>query len=427
VTAELARPAASVTGMDALLTRRLDRLRSTADRATRLIDVGLPARHADALARALGGRLASASEPVVVLETELQLPVDLAHLAALPYPVQPDRPLVCLDVETTGLGTAAGTLAFLVGLGIWRGDSFSVRQLLLADHSQEGALLDVLAAALPAGAWLVTYNGLTFDWPLIVSRYRLHRRPTPAPAGQLDLLPVARQLWRHRLPDARLATVERSIAGVMRHSDLPGALVPKRYFAYLRGRDAWLLRDVVEHNRQDIVSLALLLGILARDLADRGAWPRSHPGDLFGLARAHAQRARFDDALACLEAALEVDAWHAGVERGAQLRRRLSADRARLLGRLGRRREANDAWLEIGRRGGPGAALAWLRVASYREHVDHDLEGALAACREAGAAIQIADLWGHRPIALERDLAHRRTRLRRKQFAPPSTVNHRAA
>lgn len=419
--------------MDSLLTRRLDRLRHAPDPfagPAAPIPITKTDAHAANLARALGGRsMRAAAGSVVVVEADFDVDVDVNRLAALPYPIDAGRPLVCLDVETTGLGTAAGTLAFLVGIGVWQAGRFTVRQFLLPDHAHEAALLSVLADALPAGAWLVTFNGLTFDWPLIVSRYRLHRREPPVPAGQLDLLPVARQLWRHRLENSRLATVERGICGVERVGDLPGALVPARYFDYLRSRRPGLLRDVVEHNRQDIVSLALLLSTLAATLARPAAWPAAHPGDLAGLARAFGRRGRISEALATVEAALAADAWRSGVLAGAPLHRRLASERARLLGRLGRRGEAAGAWLEIAQRGGPGSALAWLRVARFREHVEHDVLGAVEACRQAGIAAERARLWGHPLAFIERDLAHRLARLRRRALStgsrPPSA--YRAA
>jgi hypothetical protein len=223
---------------------------------------------AELLARALDGRVeTTAAGAVVWLEDEIDLPFDLGPLAALPYSVDPLRPLVCLDTETTGLGTAAGNLVFLVGLGIWDGTRLMIRQLFLPEQSDEPGFLDALAAALPSDAWLVTYNGRTFDWPLLETRYRLHGHPPPPHAGHFDLLPVARQLWRHRLPDARLATVEAALADVRRQSDLPGQFIPDRYFDYLRSGRGALLRDVASHNRQDVVSLALLLVELATRLA----------------------------------------------------------------------------------------------------------------------------------------------------------------
>jgi uncharacterized protein YprB with RNaseH-like and TPR domain len=373
--------------------------------------------HAAVLADAIGGRvLRTGGGSLVLIETSVDVPFSAERLATLPYPVDHRAPFACVDVETTGLATAAGTLAFLVGIGIWRDGRLDVHQLLLPDHSGEVALLDHLAALLPPDAWLVTYNGKCFDWPLLTARYRLHRRAPPPHAGHLDLLHVARQLWKHRLGGARLALVEQAVCGVEREDDLPGHLIPERYFTYLRTRQPGLLTQIVEHNRQDIVSLARLLAVLAEEVADPCVWPHAHPGDLFGLARGYARRRRPDDALRVVESALRVHAWSRGVEGGAQLHRRLSAERARLLARLGRREEAHSAWLEIAARGGPGAGLAWLHVARYREHVSRDIAGALEACREAAAVAERARAWGAPLNAVEQDLGHRLPRLRRVSF-----------
>ena len=400
----------------ALLGRRLDRLRSQTRPTATPWPTSRP-DHARALADAVGGRvIRSPAGSVVSVEQGFEVAVDRGALRTLPYPVGAQQPFVCLDLETTGLATAAGTVAFLVGLGFWDGSRLTVRQLLLPDHADEDAFLDALVEALPADAWLVTYNGRTFDWPLLVARFRLHRRSPPPFAGHLDLLPVARQLWKHRLGNARLATVEDAVCAVVRDGDLPGALIPERYFGYLRSRRGELLRDVVEHNRQDIVSLGLLLAVLGGYA--RGAnWARLHPGDLAGLARAYYNRGRPAESIHAIEAALAADAWTTGVIDGARIHRHLSAERARLLARLGRRGEAFAAWLEIATRGGPGAALAWLHVARHREHAERDVAGALAACREAAAVAERARLWDRPMLAIEADLERRLVRLRRKSFA----------
>ena len=353
---------------------------------------------------------------VVALETSYDLAIESDRLATLPYPIESGRPLVCLDLETTGLATASGTLAFLVGLGIWRDGRLNLHQLLLPDHSDEAALLSTLAELIPADGWLVTYNGRTFDWPLLVARFRMHRRDPPSYAGHLDLLPVARQLWKHRLGGARLALVERGICGVQRPDDLPGYEIPGRYFAYLRSRQPALLRAIVEHNRQDIVSVGGLLSVLATDVALVSSWPAAHPGDLYGLARAYCRRGRHQEALSVVEAALSGEAWSRGLEGGAALHRRLSAERARLLARLGRRHEAHLVWTEIAKRGGPGAGVAWLYVARYREHVARDIGGALQACHEAMTIVERARAWGEPLPAVEADLARRLPRLRRLAF-----------
>jgi hypothetical protein len=206
------------------------------------------------------------------------------------------------------------------------------------------------------------------------------------------------------------------LCGVAREDDLPGHLIPERYFAYLRSRRPELLSAIVDHNRQDIVSLARLLGVLADGLGTAEAWPDTHPGDLFGLARAYARRNRHDEALALVDAALAASSWANGIEGGAALHRRLSAEQARLLARLGRREEAHRAWLAIANRGGPGAGMAWIHVARYREHVTRDINGALAASQQAMGIAERARAWGEPQIAVETDLARRLPRLRRLAF-----------
>ncbi|HET7678073.1 MAG TPA: ribonuclease H-like domain-containing protein, partial [Candidatus Limnocylindrales bacterium] len=174
-----------------LTARRLERLRLSRQGVRRAAAVAAPpgssaSLRAGQLAAAVGGRVEQGpAGPVVVVESAGEVPLDHERLATLPYPIDLQRPLVCLDTETTGLGTAAGTLVFLVGLGSWDGQRFVVRQYLLPDHPDEPAFLDAVAAAIPDGAWLVTYNGRGFDWPLLVTRFRMQRRPPPLHAGHL--------------------------------------------------------------------------------------------------------------------------------------------------------------------------------------------------------------------------------------------------
>jgi hypothetical protein len=367
------------------------------------------------LAADVGGAVWSTPErPIVVLETSEPIEADLAGLAALPEPVDPSLPFVLLDTETTGLGTGTGTVPFLVGVGTWEGGAFVTRQLLLPEQSDEGGYLAALEELIPEDACLVSYNGRSFDWPLLVTRYRLHGRRPPRFREHLDLLPLARALWKHRLPDARLASVEAGVAGVRRDHDLAGALVPGRYLDYLRHGRGTLLRDVLEHNRQDVVSMALLLRVLSRDLAPVGRSGRAddlvHPGDLGGLGRAYARKRRHVEALACFDAALE-----RLVEPGqVQAYESIAMERARALTRMGRREEAEGAWHAIALEGGRHAAWAWLHVAKHREHDAHDFRGALVATDRARALAARSRLFGRRDRHVERDLARRVPRLRRR-------------
>ena len=383
--------------------RSLGRARERASRLADLLD-GVVDEHPDGLV-------------VRVESPELAVPLDRAALSTLPFSIDPHRPFVCLDTETTGLATGAGTVVFLVGLGRWDGQRFRVTQLFLPDHADELAFLGILAAELPPEAWLVTYNGRSFDWPLLQARYRLHRRLPPAIGGHLDLLPIARLLFRHRLPDARLSSVESGVCGVERIDDLPGAFVPERYLAFLRHGEPGYLRDVALHNEQDVRSLARLLGHLGEVLADPEGRPLADPGDLGRLARAFARQRRDEEALACFDAATATLA--ARSTPGAPidldvLRERawLAAERARLLRRMRRFEEALAGWSEVTRVGGRAGARAWIEIAKLHEHRRHDPDTALAAVDRADALIARARLGGRIPAGLELDLARRRARLR---------------
>jgi uncharacterized protein len=427
VTTELTRHPPMLPGMDGLgvgMVRRtrLERLREARVRdAAEIRRPAIPAPRAGraaALAADVGGVVQQTSQrPIVVVEWRERIERDLAGLAWLPEPVDPALPFVLLDTETTGLGSGTGTLPFLVGLGSWEDDVFVTRQLLLPEQSDEAGYLDALEALIPAEACLVSYNGRSFDWPLLVTRYRLHGRRPPAFGEHLDLLPLARAIWRHRLPDARLASVEAGICGVRREHDLPGSLVPARYLDYLRSGHGALLRVVLEHNRQDVVSMALLLRVLARELAPVGRTGRSapgaHPGDLGGLGRAYARKRRHQEALACFDAAME----RLSEPNEAQAYEHVAMDRARTLTRLGLREEAEGAWHAIALEGGHHAAWAWLHVAKHREHDAADLPAALHATERARALAERSRLFGRRDGPVERDLARRVPRLRRKLAA----------
>jgi uncharacterized protein len=412
-----------------LRARQLARLRALEPRvrpASELVATARTSRPPDAsaaqgLAEALGGRIVERSSgSVVVVERTQRLPIRPHALASLPFAIPPERPLVLLDTETTGLGTAAGTVAFLVGLGRWDGALLTVTQLWLPDQADEGALLDVLAEYVASDSWLVTYNGRAFDWPLITTRYRLARRAPPTLAGHLDLLPVCRALFRHRLPDARLATVESGVAGVSRGSDLPGALIPDRYFGWLRNGSATPLVGVREHNIQDVVSMGQLLVVLADRLADPAGHAVGHPGDLAALGRVYRRRRRPEEALACLETALslpdpEPRTWGYG---GRFDRGRTWLEQGSLLASMGRAAEAAGAFAQAVRCGGSVAVRGWIALAKHREHRLRDAAGALdAACAAEQLVARRRAIGWYDPWA-ERDLARRLQRLRKRVAAP---------
>ena len=408
---------------------------------------------------------------VRVERRSILIDVDRDRLAGLPGQPAADVPLLCLDTETTGLATASGTLAFLVGLGWWEGARFRQVQLLLPDHADEPAFLDELRRHIPAHGWLVTYNGRGFDWPLLVARYRMAGAAPPAHAGPLDLLPMVRRLFRHRMPDARLQTAETHLLGLSRHADVAGWEIPARYLQFLRDGDPALLLAVVRHNEEDVRSLARLLGHVDERLADPESRRSAPAGDLAGLGRSFAAHQRYREALACVESAIDGlrvgengrdpavatghvaglapdeprrvhedgDAWWSPRYRpdfggralgrtserslpaasgdrldGAWTSERLEADRARLLRRLGRAVDAEAAWLAVADRGGLVGALAWVEIAKIREHDRRDPEAALAATLAAVRFVERTRFVGRPHARLERDLVRRASRLRRR-------------
>ena len=338
------------------------------------------------------------------------LPIDRRRLAALPGMPAADAPLFCLDTETTGLGSAAGTVAFLVGIGWWQGDRLRLIQLALPDYSEEGALLDALSHLTPAGACLVSYNGRAFDWPLLETRYRMGRRPAPALAGHLDLLLLVRRLFRHRLPDARLQTVERNLLRRHRAPDVPAWEIPALYHAFLRGGPAGPIRVVARHNAEDVVTLGRILAHLEHGYGGGEVRRWAPPGDLIRLARLFRHDGRVDEAIACLETVAET------VATGDPDAAIATVELARLLRRLGRASEAGLAWSRLATGPGPLAALGWIELAKEREHRERNLAAAWAATDEALLALYRSRGQGQAMLrrGLEADLAARRARLARR-------------
>ncbi len=190
-----------------------------------------------------------------------------------------------LDVETTGLAGGTGTYAFLVGLGRLAPEGFCVRQYFLRDLAAERELLEQLAAELGGGKLLATYNGKLFDAPLLDTRYRLARKPSPLEAlPHLDLLYPARRLWKLRCGSARLLELERAVLGHEREDDVPGELIPRLYFDFLRDGRERRLEAVFRHNADDLLTLAALA---ARLLLLTASPEREHEEglELLGLAR----------------------------------------------------------------------------------------------------------------------------------------------
>ena len=167
-----------------------------------------------------------------------ELPQDLlAAISGGATPLAPPAEWAFLDTETTGLAGGSGTCAFLVGIGRITPEGFRVRQFFMRDYCEEASLLDAVSRHLAPFRVLITYNGRSFDQPLLETRYRLNRsRPPFGKLEHLDLLHGARRLWKLRYESCRLVDLETQVLGFERDGDVPGALIPYLYFEYLRTR-----------------------------------------------------------------------------------------------------------------------------------------------------------------------------------------------
>lgn len=190
-----------------------------------------------------------------------------------------------LDTETTGLAGGSGTYAFLVGIAWWEDGGLEIEQFLMREYSEERPLLFALQERIAEHPVLVTFNGKSFDWPLLETRYRMSRRiPVPSLRAHLDFLHPARNLWRLRLGSVRLSELERHVLGWDRGADVLSGLIPQIYFDYLRGGPPERLVSVLHHNQMDLRGLAALSSRIVSLLAD--AENEGRDGlELFGVSR----------------------------------------------------------------------------------------------------------------------------------------------
>jgi uncharacterized protein YprB with RNaseH-like and TPR domain len=211
-------------------------------------------------------------------------PLDLEALRLVapgaPATVADPQQWLFLDTETTGIVGGTGTVAFLVGIAWWDAGGLEVEQFFLREHSEEHSLLTALAERLAERRVLVTFNGKTFDWPLLETRYRMTRSiRVPEPRAHLDFLHPSRNLWRLRLGSVRLPELERHVLGWNRGADVMSEYIPQIYFDYLRGGSPDPLVPIFLHNQMDLRGLAGLAARVMQVLSD----PEKHGCDAFEL------------------------------------------------------------------------------------------------------------------------------------------------
>ncbi|PID85691.1 MAG: hypothetical protein CSB13_06775 [Chloroflexi bacterium] len=312
-----------------------------------------------------------------------------------------------IDTETTGLA-GAGTLAFMVGAAFFEqgstGDVFVVRQYFLRDHGDEPAMLLLLDELLAEKAGLITFNGRSFDIPLLDNRFLMNRMASDIrDKPHIDLLPPARRLWRQRLGSCALGNLEETLLGLRRtQEDVPGFLIPGLYRAYLRHGDARELTRVFYHNQIDMVSMVTLASRVIRQFAH--ADPHDHPIDLYSLGKWQAALGKLETAEQTLKQAVQGDL-------PLETYHKVLGELAGLLKRQDRHIEAVPYWQQL-------AATSFDRVdahvelAKFYEWREPDLAAAITWTEQA---LALSQSWTPaRAHIVQPELEHRLARLQRK-------------
>lgn len=317
--------------------------------------------------------------------------------------------LLFIDLETTGLAGGAGSYAFLVGCGWFGQGRFHVRQFLLSSFASERALLNALSEVAATLDAVVTYNGKSFDLPLIETRYALNRLTTPfAEMPHVDMLHHARRFWHGHDEGHRLCSLESSLLGHERQGDVPGFEIPSRYFHFVRTGDARPLDAVLEHNRRDLLSLALLTARAAQ-LLDEGVTAASTAREALAVGRLYERSGMTSDALACYARASDMgpgvcaDALYA---------------HAVLLRRTRRYAAAADVWQRLLDIGDCPPRLEREAAEALAVHHEHRLRSLLSARSLAMRSLQF-DVTVTRREAIEHRLARLDRKLARAEPAMP--------
>ncbi len=311
--------------------------------------------------------------------------------------------ILYLDTETTGLA-GAGTVAFEVGLGWLEDGKFHVRQLVMRDYPEEKFLLEEVVHIAERFTMICTFNGKTFDLPLLRNRFIMNRIRTDClDKPHIDLLHIARRVWKLRLRRCNLTNLEEALLGIPRVDDLPGAQVPERFFSYLKTGDFSLLDDVLDHNEQDIVSLQNLLCHMCR-MYENPEQLRFDE-DVYSMGVALDRFRHTEEARRCYQLA------------GGTMHAASQSRLAQSYRKSGERAEAVRIWQEMIRRREGGIA-PYVELAKHYEHVEKDYAAALNVVRQALIRLSEPTLFEDGAVQESKNaLQYRYDRLKRKASA----------
>ena len=318
--------------------------------------------------------------------------------------------VVFLDTETSGLAGGTGTYAFLIGIGYRTQSGFELVQFFMRDPGEEAALLAALDQWLTRFSAVVTFNGKTFDLPLLNTRYVLNGFSSPFQRYEhLDVLQIARKLWRDRLPSRALGELEKEIVHFSRtQEEVPGWLIPQLYFDYLRNGDARPLSGVFYHNAQDILSLAALYGHIADLLKDPlHLVMGTYALDLAAIARLYEDMGLMDQAIVLYQRSLEMGDlpepfFCKTIDRYAQLHRK-----------QGEWYLAAQLWKRAAEH---GEASACVELSKYYEHHERNYLEALNWAKKALDYFEVDQYYPGSGKTIEREIEHRIGRLYQRVY-----------
>ena len=329
----------------------------------------------------------------------------------------PLESLAFLDTETTGLSGGTGTFAFMIGVGRFESDSFHLAQFFMRDPSEEIAQLYALEQFLAPCQALVTFNGKAFDVPLLNTRFTINGWPTPMPGlKQIDLLHLARKLWRYRLPSRTLGNLEVQILGTSRtEEDIPGWMIPQIYLEYLHSGDPSLVKNIFYHNAMDILSLTSLFNHISDLLTNPLDSSTQHAADLIALARVYEDQGELDLAVNLYQRTIMVDTDGYPPSSTHVQPREIRLEACQRLAMIYKRqndyRNAVSFWE---RAAGDHHLDAMIELAKYYEHVQRDYDKAMEWTQSAADLLHQSQSTDLDRLQWLPEIEHRMKRLTQK-------------
>lgn len=311
--------------------------------------------------------------------------------------------LLFLDTETTGLSGGTGTVAFLIGTGYFEENSFVMRQYFMRDYDEEPAVLKALNESLSRFKGLITFNGKSFDWNLLQSRYTFNRmKPHKRDPFNLDLLFPARRIWGLKLESCSLTSLEENILSEFRAGDIPGALIPSIYFKYLEDRETSDIIKVIKHNELDILAMVALIRKMSLMLEmpfseEHGDYERLGLGKIFEFC------GELDNSIDCFESCSRSDSI---TVRSASVKKL-----TKYYKKNGDFEKALAHWQQTSGEQGGLSLFSLVEMAKYYEHREKDISKAMCIVEKA---LEMCRKTGLDNKSCRDDLVKRRERLKRK-------------